>query len=103
MAKLSEQVNDKDIAENASELFGGDTPSVIVGVQRKANIGRYENIDVYCAIKLPLGVNYADLTADFESAIQYGFAITSSETLKRYNKISVYGTEAAVQEDQTPQ
>ena len=29
-------------------------PVVITAVQRKANIGNYETIDIYCAVSLPL-------------------------------------------------
>lgn len=66
------------------------TPMVITAVQRKANIGNYETIDLYAAVALPIGSNSTDfdeIKALLEQAIEQGFALTSTETGDRYRKI----------------
>jgi hypothetical protein len=95
MAKVNEkQIEDVQLIDQLEPLLlSSDETTVTVGVQRLCNIGRYENIAVFSAIKLPVGIDYEALTADIESAIQYGFHITASETLKRYNRISIYGND----------
>jgi len=63
-------------------------PVLVCGVNRKINIGNFENIDVYAGISLPLGdVSLEDkeaLQAAIESAAAYGFSIVSKETGDRY-------------------
>ena len=64
------------------------SPVLVCGVNRKINIGNFENIDVYAGISLPLAdVSLEDkeaLQAAIESAAAYGFSIVSKETGDRY-------------------
>lgn len=64
-------------------------PTVIVAVQRKANIGNFETIDLYAAVALPLNVkgDYSFINQILVDAIDKGFAIVSEETGERYRKI----------------
>lgn len=66
-------------------------PVVICGVQRKVNVGDYENIDVYCGLALPVDIDASmDTDAVMEAisdTILKGFHVTSSETLARYKLI----------------
>lgn len=66
-------------------------PVVICGVQRKINIGNYENIDIYCGLALPVDVE-ADMDTEavmtaIEGTIRKAFHVTSSETMERYQYI----------------
>ena len=67
------------------------SPVFICGVNRKINIGNFENIDVYAGITLPLNdVSLEDkdkLTEIIEAAASYGFSIVSKETGERYQLI----------------
>lgn len=67
------------------------TPVLVCGVNRKINIGNFENIDIYAGISIPLNdVNIADkesLTKAIEDAASYGFAVVSKETGDRYSLI----------------
>jgi len=64
------------------------SPVFICGVNRKINIGNFENIDIYAGITLPLGdVSFSDkqaLQAAIEEAASYGFNLVSKETGERY-------------------
>ena len=64
------------------------SPVLVCGVNRKINIGNFENIDVYAGISLPLSdVSLEDkeaLQAAIEGAAAYGFSIVSKETGDRY-------------------
>lgn len=66
-------------------------PVVIVGVNRKVNIGNYENIDVYTGLALPLpgaSVERMDqLRALVEEMVEEGIKIAAGETYKRYASI----------------
>ena len=72
----------------SSEISISTNPVFICGVNRKINIGNFENIDVYAGISLPLGdVSLEDreaLQAAIEGAAAYGFSIVSKETGDRY-------------------
>lgn len=65
-------------------------PVVMLGVNRKINIGNFENIDVYAAVSLPLNASYDDVE-DLKQAVidaaEIGFAMTSQETGNRYTAI----------------
>lgn len=67
------------------------TPVLICGVNRKVNIGNFENIDIYAGISLPLNnVSLEDkesLSKAIEEAAAYGFALVSKETGDRYSLI----------------
>jgi len=72
----------------SSEVSISTNPVFICGVNRKINIGNFENIDVYAGITLPLSdVSLDDkeaLQAAVEEAAAYGFGIVSKETGERY-------------------
>lgn len=72
------------------ELVVSTNPVVICGVQRKANIGNFETIDIYCAVTLPMGYMPEDineLKQALEELAEEGFKITSQETHARYQLI----------------
>jgi len=72
----------------SNEISLTSSPIVICGVNRKINIGNFENIDVYAGVTIPLhGVSFVDkeaLTAAVEEAVAYGFSLASKETGERY-------------------
>lgn len=63
-------------------------PVFICGVNRKINIGNFENIDVYAAISLPLNnASLEDkefLQQAVHEAAEYAFSLMSRETGERY-------------------
>lgn len=70
----------------------GFIPIMIVGVNRKINIGSFENVDVYAGITVPINYSFnEDDIVKFryaaEEAAKIGFAIVSKETNERYNLI----------------
>ena len=75
----------------SNEVSLTSSPIVICGVNRKINIGNFENIDVYAGVTLPLhGLSFEDkesLTSAIENAISYGFSLASKETGERYQLI----------------
>lgn len=98
MPKISqnafEQSTGSAVAESISSNPGislSTMPVLVCGVNRKVNIGNFENIDIYAGISLPLGeVSLEDketLTKAIEEAAAYGFAIVSKETGDRYSLI----------------
>ena len=98
MPKISqnafEQSNGSPIDSAVSASPGAvisTVPVLICGVNRKINIGNFENIDIYAGITLPLNdVSLLDkeaLTQAIESAAAYGFSIVSKETGDRYSLI----------------
>ena len=90
-----EQSTDSPLDQMVSAI-GGEisittNPVLICGVNRKVNIGNFENIDVYAGIALPL-VNHSveemeALTEAVQNAAAYGFALVSKETGDRYSLI----------------
>lgn len=67
-------------------------PVMICGVNRKANVGGFENIDVYNAITVPVmyditSNDYLEFKRATEEAAKIGFAIASKETNDRYTVI----------------
>lgn len=72
----------------SNEIALTSAPIVICGVNRKINIGNFENIDVYAGVTIPLhGLSYEDkdkLTLAIEEAVSYGFSLASKETGERY-------------------
>lgn len=79
---------DQAITLNGSEIAFSSSPIFICGVNRKVNIGNFENIDVYAGITLPLNnVSLDDkeaLQAAVQEAAAYGFSLVSKETSDRY-------------------
>lgn len=82
---------DNIVSSIPGELSLTTSPVFICGVNRKVNIGNFENIDVYAAITIPLaGVSFEDkeqLRASIEEAAAYGFSVVSKETGDRYSLI----------------
>lgn len=96
MPKMSKNAMDQDldspigkvVEEALSSLCVSTLPVFICGVNRKINIGNYENIDVYAGIALPIeGVSLSDresLSLAIQEAAAYGFSLVSKETGERY-------------------
>lgn len=90
-----EQSNGSPIDQAVSALTGeislSSTPIFICGVNRKINIGNFENVDVYAGITIPLdGIDPKDREAFSEAvkdAAAYGFSLVSRETGERYTLI----------------
>ena len=75
----------------AQEISISTNPVFICGVNRKINIGNFENIDVYAGVTIPLvDVNPLDreaLTEAVRQAAVDGFSMVSRETGERYTII----------------
>jgi len=75
----------------AQEISISTNPVFICGVNRKINIGNFENIDVYAGVTIPLSnVDPLDREALAEAiklAAADGFAMVSKETGERYTLI----------------
>lgn len=75
----------------AQEISISTNPVFICGVNRKINIGNFENIDVYAGITIPLtDVDPSDrqaLSEAIQAAAADGFAMVSRETGERYTLI----------------
>lgn len=78
----------KTVEESLASISISTVPVFICGVNRKINIGNYENIDVYAGIALPIdGVSLEDrekLSIAIQDAAAYGFNLVSKETGERY-------------------
>lgn len=90
-----EQSTDSPLDQMVSTI-GADiaittSPVLICGVNRKVNIGNFENIDVYAGIALPMPAESIEdmdsLTLAVQEAAAYGFALVSKETGERYSLI----------------
>ena len=96
MPKISktahEQSTDSPIVEIINtltqEISISNNPTFVCGVNRKINIGNFENIDIYAGITLPLAnVSLEDkeqLEKVIRDAAEYGFSLMSKETGERY-------------------
>jgi hypothetical protein len=73
------------------EITVSTNPVFICGVNRKVNIGNFENIDVYAGVTIPLvNIDPSDkeaLSEAIREAAADGFALVSRETGERYNLI----------------
>lgn len=98
MPKISQNAFEQSTGSPVSEVVSSNpslslssAPVFVCGVNRKVNIGNFENIDIYAGISLPLsGVSLEDqesLTKAIEEAAAYGFALVSKETGDRYTLI----------------
>jgi hypothetical protein len=76
---------------NNPEITVSTNPVFICGVNRKVNIGNFENIDIYAAISIPLSegsfLDQEALTSLVSEAAAYGFNLVSKETGERYSLI----------------
>jgi hypothetical protein len=72
----------------SGEISISTSPVFICGVNRKVNIGNFENVDIYAGITIPMAnVDPADKEALAEAvanAAAYGFSLVSKETGERY-------------------
>ena len=95
MTKLNSPAIDKtkdalqvtsDVMQNISITTD---PVVITAVQRKANIGNFETIDVYAAVAMPLrgALDGDTLNEALATAFEKGFSLVATETASRYHKI----------------
>jgi hypothetical protein len=96
MPKISKNAIDNDldtpiskiVEDSLSSIAISTVPVFICGVNRKINIGNYENIDVYAGIALPIdGVSLEDreqLALAIQEVAAYGFNLVSKETGERY-------------------
>jgi hypothetical protein len=79
------------VESNPQVIMHAGMPMLMAGVNRKVNIGNYENIDVYCAISVPImlvpGQDPELFKAAVAEAADLGFQLASRETAGRYMKI----------------
>jgi hypothetical protein len=98
MPKISKNAFEQSTNSPISEAVSSNpsiaisaNPVFVCGVNRKVNIGNFENIDIYAGISLPLNnVSIEDkeaLANAIEEAAAYGFALVSKETGDRYSLI----------------
>lgn len=93
MPKVSRTAHEQDIAGPFSGLdqYLQSMPVLHVGVNRKANIGNFENIDIYSAISLPLkdvdGETIDELRKIIEAVAEFGFDMMSELTAQKYETI----------------
>lgn len=98
MPKISQNAFEQSTGSPISEAVSSNpsmaissTPVLVCGVNRKVNIGNFENIDIYAGISLPLNnVSMEDkeaLAKAIEEAAAYGFSLVSKETGDRYSLI----------------
>jgi hypothetical protein len=97
MAKINSNASDKqnDAMTTTTNALGNlsitTSPIVITAVQRKANIGNYETIDLYMAVALPQSdmdlLDQDALTDSLTKAADYGFSLVAKATGDRYVSI----------------
>lgn len=97
MANQSRNTTDDEspIAETiervVSQISVTTDPVVIVGVNRKVNIGNYENIDVYTGLALPVPGASVERMEELRGLVELiadeGIKIAAGETYKRYAAI----------------
>ena len=82
---------DQVVSSMTGEISLSSDPIFICGVNRKINIGNFENVDVYAGITIPLtNVSFQNkeaLTEAVKDAAAYGFSLVSRETGERYTLI----------------
>lgn len=79
---------DQVVSTIGADIAITTSPVLICGVNRKINIGNFENIDVYAGIALPMPNQSLDNMEELSNAVQeaaaYGFSLVSKETGERY-------------------
>lgn len=96
MPKISKNALEQDlgspvskiIEDNLANIVISTSPVFVCGVNRKINIGNFENIDVYAGIAIPLNdcsiEDKEELSNVIQDAAAYGFSLVSKETGDRY-------------------
>lgn len=96
MPKISKNAIEQDLGSpvanivenNLANIVVSTSPVFICGVNRKINIGNFENIDVYAGIAIPLEncsiEDKEELASVVQDAAAYGFSLVSKETGDRY-------------------
>lgn len=82
---------DQIVGLSTGEIAFSSSPIFICGVNRKVNIGNFENVDIYAGITLPLNNVSLEDKESLEEAVReaaaYGFSLISKETGDRYSLI----------------
>lgn len=104
MPNIKSNAADKanDLSDQMIEFFQGiertTQPVVIAGVQRKINIGNFENIDVYCAASLPIDISHCTSDEQIAEVIERNLDdlihITSKKTGEKYLQVKNAGKES---------
>jgi len=88
MEQSNNPTMDKGIEILSEVVNSSQSPVFICGVNRKINIGNFENIDIYAGVSLPLpGVSMEDkesLQEAIKEASAYAFNLVGKETGERY-------------------
>jgi len=94
MPKINSNASDKqqDAMTTTTNLMQNisisSDPVVITAVQRKANIGNYETVDIYMAVAIPQkDLNLLDkemLKEQLAEAADYGFSVVAKTTGEKY-------------------
>jgi hypothetical protein len=97
MPSVKQNAADKanDLSDQVVGMFPNlqttQQPVVICGVQRKINIGNFENIDVYCAVAMPLDISHCvdndQVTEMIDVKLDELLHITSKKTSEKYNLV----------------
>ena len=98
MSRISDNGQDQSttpiptvVEGQAQVILHTGTPMLFAGVNRKVNIGNFENIDCYCAVSVPIMLLPDQDLEAFKQAVaeaaELGFQLASRETALRYSKI----------------
>lgn len=91
MSKINRDADDPSPIADAVHKLIVSAPVLIIGVNRKANVGNYETVDVYAGIALPMP-EAIDASPEVlrEVVAEYaelGISIVAKETADRYTAI----------------
>lgn len=91
MGKINpEVIEDAPLAEAVEKLYMM-MPVFICGVNRKANVGNFETVDVYAGIALPLpgavGASEETLREIVAATAELAISMVAKETADRYTAI----------------
>lgn len=91
MPKINRDTNDPAPLAEAVERLLMTVPVMICGVNRKANIGNYETVDVYAGVTLPMpeavGASPERLREIVAETAELGISMAAKETADRYTAI----------------
>jgi hypothetical protein len=89
MPRVSTDAIDKSQPNPMQQI--NNVPTITCGVQRKAFIGNFETVDIFCSVTLPVpegsGLTMEELKPFLEQVAQEGFSMVSKETGDRYELI----------------